>query len=69
MSDMDNAAQVWDGRAEVALGVWIKRYLAEDPPPTDSEIADDLSKWAENLERHGHERLAASGGRHLMAAR
>jgi len=62
------SAEAWDGRAEVALGVFIRRLLADDPPPPGSRLAADLRLWAEQLQSDGQARLAAAGGRRLVAA-
>jgi hypothetical protein len=47
----------WDGRFEIALGDYIERFLAANPPPDGSEIADDARTWSRNLLDHGHARL------------
>lgn len=58
----------WDARAEVAIAVMIRRYLAENPPPRSSRVAGDLAAWAENLDLDGQARLAARGAAHLRVA-
>ncbi len=60
-------ADEWDARCEIDLAVIFRRYLAENPPPGRSRIADDLQEWAENLERDGTHRLEALNGRRLRA--
>lgn len=58
----------WDARAEVAIAVMIRRYLAENPAPRSSRVADDLAAWAETLDCDGQARLAAQGAAHLRVA-
>jgi len=58
----------WDARAELDVGLMIKRYLAENPPPKQSRVADDLERWAEGLEDDGRARLQAAGRRRLRSA-
>lgn len=58
----------WDGRAEIALGVFIRRYLSENQPPPGSMIGRDLEAWSAGLLHHGQGRLEAAGASHLRVA-
>ena len=57
----------WDARAQVAVGVMLRRYLQENPPPPDATFPPDIELWASNLLRHGEARLALLGARHLTS--
>lgn len=59
----------WDARAEIAVGLFIRRYLADDAAPAGSRVAPDLEVWAEGLLHDGQARLAAAGARPLRVAR
>jgi hypothetical protein len=58
---------LWEARAEYAVGVLIRRYLADHPPPETSGIAFDLQHWAHALALDGRERLRMLGEGHLRA--
>ncbi len=67
-TDRTDAAREWDARAEQAVGVLIRRYLHEHPPPHASRIADDLEDWSDRLIADGDARLRAAGRRALVDA-
>ena len=58
-------AEVWEERAEVAVATFIRRHLAEDPPPYVCAVARDLVCYAEALARDGQARLEEEGARRL----
>jgi hypothetical protein len=55
----------WDAQAEYDIGVMIRRYLAEHPPPAGSRSAGFLENCAEDLIVSGDARLGALGARPL----
>ncbi len=55
----------WDAKAEHDIGVFIGRYVRENPPPPGMLFADDFKRWGEKLVRHGEARLRAAGARRL----
>lgn len=55
----------WEARAEVDFAVFIRRYLAERPCPGPSSYLEEFRRWADRLERHGLDRLQASGAQRL----
>jgi hypothetical protein len=59
------AVALWEARAEYAVGVLIRRYLADHPPPGRSGIAFDLQHWAHALAADGRDRLRLMGQEHL----
>ena len=63
------AVATWEAQAEYAVGVLIRRYVAENPPPERSQVALDLQEWALALAADGQARLAALGEAHLRLAR
>jgi hypothetical protein len=67
-TERTDAAREWDARAEQAVGVRIRRYLHEHPPPHASRIADDLEDWSHRLIADGDARLRAAGRRALVDA-
>lgn len=52
-------ATEWDGQAEIAVGLFIKRHLAAHRPPDGAVCAADLEEWADRLLHSGQRRLAA----------
>lgn len=62
------AGTVWDARAEVDFGLFIRRYIGENPPPEDSLFIGDFETWAARLIRHGEARLSTTGARRLRPA-
>lgn len=55
----------WDARAEFAVAIAIRRFMADHPAPADAQTALDLAAWGENLRRDGLARLAARAVPHL----
>ncbi len=51
----------WESRAEMDLGVLIRRYLCEHPCPGESQVAADLGQWAAALTADGQARLEDLG--------
>jgi hypothetical protein len=39
----------WDGRAELAIGLFLRSYLDENPAPAGVVLARDMENWSENL--------------------
>jgi hypothetical protein len=58
----------WEARAEHTIGVLIRRYLARNPPPAPSRVAQDLQKWSHALALDGRARLQELGEDHLHLA-
>jgi hypothetical protein len=61
-------ARRWDAQAEYDVGVLIRRYLQEHPPPTGARFDRDFARWGERLVKRGGEDLHALGVRHLSVA-
>ncbi len=61
----DITGELWDARAERDLGVMIRRYLAEHPPPAGSCCAGVLEDCAEDLIISGDAGLGALQARPL----
>ncbi len=60
-------ATLWDARAERDVGLFIERYLTENPPPDGALYADDLAEWARNLKDAGTRCLDACGASPLRS--
>ena len=58
----------WEARAEHTIGVLIRRYLAQNPPPAPSRVAQDLQTWSHALAADGRARLQELGEDHLQLA-
>jgi hypothetical protein len=58
----------WEARAEHTIGVLIRRYLAQNPPPGPSRVAQDLQAWSVALAADGRARLQELGEDHLQVA-
>jgi len=58
----------WEARAEHTIGVLIRRYLAQNPPPARSRVAQDLQRWSHALASDGRARLQELGEDHLHLA-
>lgn len=58
----------WEARAEHTIGVLIRRYLAQNPPPAGSRVAQDLQTWSHALASDGRARLQELGEEHLHLA-
>lgn len=56
------------GRCRVAydIGVLIRRYIAERPPPASSTFAADFEDWSTRLIAHGEDRLSELGASPLV---
>lgn len=54
-------AEAWDIRMESHLGAFILRHLAHDPPPAGARLADDVRRWAENLQHDAQARQEVLG--------
>jgi hypothetical protein len=67
-SGQTEAIASWEAQAEYAVGVLIRRYLAETPAPGRSRVAQDLQRWAHALAADGQARLAELGQSHLRLA-
>lgn len=52
----------WDARAEIAVGLYIERYLATHRPPDDASFVADFMMWAERLVNRGQAHLAVIEG-------
>ncbi len=48
----------WEGRAQIAVGMFIERYLADHPCPGPSSHYDAWREWASNLRAHGENDLS-----------
>lgn len=55
----------WEARAEHTIGVLIRRFLAQNPPPAPSRVAQDLQTWSHALAVDGRARLQELGEEHL----
>jgi hypothetical protein len=64
-ADTADTVDLWEARFELDLSVMLHRYLTERPCPGTSPLVGDAERWAENLERHGLERLSRVAGRRL----
>ncbi|MCW3020900.1 MAG: hypothetical protein JWR30_222 [Conexibacter sp.] len=64
-----DAVAVWEAQTEYAIGVLIRRYLAESPAPGRSQIARDFQDWAHALAADGRARLEELGAGHLRPVR
>jgi hypothetical protein len=62
-------AQVWDARAELDIGLMLRRYVAERPAPEDSRLVDDIEEWASNLAQNGRHHLGELGQAPLAVVR
>lgn len=58
----------WEARAEHTIGVLIRRFLAQNPPPAPSRVAQDLQTWSHALAADGRARLQELGEEHLHLA-
>jgi uncharacterized protein (DUF1800 family) len=58
----------WEARAEHTIGVLIRRFLAQNPPPAPSRVAQDLQTWSHALAVDGRARLQELGEDHLHLA-
>ncbi len=47
----------WEGRTQVAVGVFIERYLADHPCPGHSKHYEAWRVWASDLRAHGEDDL------------
>jgi hypothetical protein len=52
-----DAVATWEAHAEHDIGVMLSRYIAENPPPGPSSIADAVLVWAEKLSAAGQAAL------------
>lgn len=59
--------ELWDARTEIDIAVFIRLQLSRHPAPAESQVAADLLRWAEALERDGRARLTAAGVHPLRA--
>lgn len=59
----------WEARTITNLSVMLTRYLAEQPCPGESRIADEMLQWAQHLARSGQARRAALQVGRLRAVR
>ncbi len=64
-----SAGTQWDARAEYDLGLIIRRYLRDNPPPSDALFADALDLLSERLIGHGRARLDQIGAEGQPARR
>jgi hypothetical protein len=64
----DQSLARWEARAEHTIGVLIRRYLAQNPPPEASRVAQDLQTWSHALASDGRARLQELGEEHLHLA-
>lgn len=61
-------AACWDAQAEYDIGVLMRCYLQDHPPPSGSEFAEDFEDWGERLSSRGRERLEQLRERPLRVA-
>jgi hypothetical protein len=61
LGDEAGDPEAWDVRMEAHLGAFILRHLAADPPPPGACLADDVRRWAENLQHDAQARQEALG--------
>ena len=52
----------WDAQAEIAVGLFIERYLATHKPPDKAAFAIDFTVWADRLIDRGQAHLAVVEG-------
>jgi uncharacterized protein (DUF1800 family) len=64
----DESLARWEARAEHTIGVLIRRFLAQNPPPAPSRVAQDLQTWSHALAVDGRARLQELGEDHLHLA-
>lgn len=57
----------WDAQAEYDIGVMVQRYLHDNPPIAESEVARLLTNCAGDLEASGERRLLSLGYRRLRS--
>lgn len=55
----ESAGALWDARAQIALGTFIRRYVAENPAPDDATLAVACDAWSKRLLTAGQVRLEA----------
>jgi hypothetical protein len=60
-------AERWDAQAEWDVGVFMRRYLKENPPPDGAVCAEDFHRWSEDLRCDGQARLQELGAVRLRA--
>ena len=58
---------VWDRRAELDVGLFIARYMAENPPPADALFVEVFEEWSRKLVGAGRAGLAELGAAPLRA--
>jgi hypothetical protein len=63
-----HAVTAWEGRAQVAMAVFIDRYLSENPCPGFSSHVACYERWSETLRASGEARLEATRERRLRSA-
>ncbi len=59
----------WEAQAEYDIGVLIRRYLQENAPPPESQMADELAGVARDLQDVGSAHLRRLGQDRLRIAR
>lgn len=67
VDDVSREAERWDAQAEYDMGVFMRRYLAENPPPDEAACAEDFRRWSEDLRCDGQARLQELGVGRLRA--
>lgn len=63
-----HAVRAWEARATYEIGVLMRRYLADHPPPAESSAHDQLDDWGDRLQAAGAARLRELGVRRLQVA-
>lgn len=61
----DQAALVWQARAQVEIATLIERYLSEHPSPPTASHPAAYRRWASGLRAAGDAALARLGERRL----